>query len=79
MNISARIFPELTPPGIMEIIINAKNFLTHPGAGVITDPQESLYPVCGGNLQPSAALKAKPSVKDRESGSVKPDAGRAVP
>jgi hypothetical protein len=78
MNISARIFPELTPLGIMEIIINAKNFLTHPGAGVIADPQESLCPVCGGNLQPSAALKAKPSVKDRESGSVKPDASRAV-
>jgi hypothetical protein len=78
MNISARIFPELTPPGIMEIIINAKNFLTHSGDRAITGLQASSYLECDGNLQPSSALKAKPSVKDHRKGCVRPDASRAV-
>ena len=78
MNISARIFPELTPAGIMEIIINVKKFLTHSDDPTITYPQASLYPGCGGNLKPFFALKAKPSVKDRRKGCAEPDARRAV-
>jgi hypothetical protein len=78
MNISARIFPELTPAGIMEIIINAKNFLTHSDDPATPYLQASLYPACDGSLQPCSNLKAKPLEKDRGTGCVKPDASRAV-
>jgi hypothetical protein len=78
MNISARILPELTPLGIMEIIINAKNFLIHSGARAIPDPPPSPYPTYGGNLQPSAALKAQPSAKNHGASRVKPDVSGAV-
>jgi hypothetical protein len=78
MNISARIFPELTPLGIMEIIIDAKKFLTHSGDRAIPDPQASLSPACGGNLQPCSALNAKPSAKIRGAGRVKPNASGIV-
>jgi hypothetical protein len=74
MNISARIFPELTPPAIMEIIINAKNFLTHSGDRATPDPQASLSPVGSVNSQPPDALKTSPSIKDRGAGRVKPNA-----
>ncbi len=78
MKISARILPELTPWGIIEIIINAKNFLIHSGDRVLPDPQASIYPACGNNIQPTAALKPATSVKDRGAGRVKPDASGAV-
>ena len=78
MNISARIFPELTPAGIMEIISNIKKFLAHSDDPTITYPQASLYPGCGGNLKRSSVLKVKPSVKDHRKGCAEPDASRAV-
>ncbi len=65
MKISARILPELTPWGIIEIINNAKNVLIHSDDRVMPGPQAPLSPTRGGNLQPSVALKAEPSAKDR--------------
>jgi hypothetical protein len=78
MKISARILPELTPLGIIEIIINAKNFLIHSDDRVMPNPQASLSPVYSGTPQPAPASKAVPSVKNRGPGRVKPDANGAV-
>jgi hypothetical protein len=78
MNISARILPELTPLGIIEIIINVKNFLIHSGDRAMPDPQASLSPVYSGTPQPPPASKAVPSAKNRGVGRVKPDANGAV-
>ena len=78
MNISARILPELTPLGIIKIIINAIKLLIHSGDRVMPDPQESPYPTSGGNSQPPPALKPATSIKDRGAGLVKPDASGAV-
>jgi hypothetical protein len=78
MKISARILPELTPWGIIEIIINAKNFLIHSDDRVMPDRQAAIYPTCGDNLKPTAALKPATSVKDSGTGLVKPDASGAV-
>jgi len=72
MNISARILPELTPLGIINMLISAKNFIIHSGDRVMPDPQVSLYPTSGGNSQPPPAPKAAPSVKDRGVGPVNP-------
>jgi hypothetical protein len=78
MNISARILPELTPLGIIKIIIKATKLLIHCGNRVMPEPQESLHPASGGNSQPPPALKPAPSIKDRGAGLVKPDASGAV-
>ena len=78
LNISARLLPELTPFGIMEIIISVKNFLIHPAERIIPNPLASLYPMGRGNLHPPAAHTAAPSVTTRGTGPVKPDASRAV-
>jgi hypothetical protein len=53
MNISARILPELTPLGIMEIIVNAKRFLIHSGDPVVP---ERKHP----SLRFTAALHSRP-------------------
>jgi hypothetical protein len=78
MNISAEILPELTPLGIIKIIIKATKLLIHCGDRVMPEPQESLYPAIGDNSQPPPALKPAPSIKDRGAGLVKPDASGAV-
>ena len=78
MNISARILPELTPLGIIKIVINAIKLLIHSGDRVMPDMQESPYPTSGGNSQPPPALKPATSIKDRGAGLVKPDASGAV-
>ena len=78
MNISARILPELTPLGIIKIIINAIKLLIHSGDRVMPGPQASIYPTRANNLQSAAALTPPTSVKDRGAGPVKPDASRAV-
>ena len=77
MNISARILPELTPSGIMEIINHAKNFLIHSGDRDIHDPQTSLSPVYRVTPQPLPVSKALPSVKNRGPRRVKPDVSEA--
>jgi hypothetical protein len=73
MNISARILPELTPIGIIKIIINAKNFIIHSGDRTIPDPHASLSPVYSGPPQPAPATKPVPSLKNRRTGRIKPD------
>ena len=81
MNISARILPELTPLGIIKIIIKAIKLLIHSGDRVMPQLQESLYPTSDGNSQPPQpppALKPATSIKDRGAGLVKPDASGAV-
>lgn len=78
MNISARILPELTPLGIIKIIINAKNFFIHSGDRAVPDLQASLSPVYSGTPQPPPSSKAVPSVKNRGAGRVKPNANGAV-
>ena len=78
MNISARILPEITLLGIIKLIINAKNLLLHSGDRVMPDSQASLSPVGSGTLQPPPTPKAAPSVKNRGTDSVKPDASGAI-
>lgn len=78
MNISARILPEVTPLGILKMIIKAKNLLIHSNDRATPDPQASLSPVCSGTFQSPPISKAAPSVKTRGAGSVKPDASGAV-
>jgi hypothetical protein len=78
MNISARILPELTPLGIIKIIINAIKLLIHSGDRVMPDPQASLSPTRANILQSPAARKPATSVKGRGAGLVKPDASIAV-
>jgi hypothetical protein len=78
MNISARILPELTPLGIIKIIIKAIKLLIHSGGRDMPEPQESFYPMSGGNSQPPPALRPATSTKDRGAGFVKPDASGAV-
>ena len=73
MNISARILPELTPPAIMEIIINAKNFIIHSSDRAFPDPQASLSAVYSGTPQPPPVSKSVPSFKNRRAGRIKPD------
>jgi len=73
MNISARILPEVTPSGIIKMMITAKNFLLPSSSLVIPDPQASLSPVRSSTPQPPPTLKAAPSIKDRGTGHVKPD------
>jgi len=77
MNISARILPELTPLGIIKIIIKAIKLVIHSGDRVMPEPQESLYPTSGGNSQPSPDLKPATSIRNRGAGLVKPDASGA--
>jgi hypothetical protein len=78
MNISARILPELTPLGIIEIIINAKNSLIHSDDRAIPDPQASLSPVYSGTPQPPPVSKAVPSVKNRGASRIKPNVSGTV-
>jgi hypothetical protein len=73
MNISARILPELTPIGIIKIIINAKNFITDSSDRTIPDPHASLSPIYNGPPQPAPASKPVPSLKNRSAGRIKPD------
>ena len=77
MNISARILPELTPLGIIKIIIKAIKLLIHSGDRVMPQLQESLYPTSDGNSQPPQPPPAT-SIKDRGAGLVKPDASGTV-
>jgi hypothetical protein len=78
MNISARILPELTPPAIMEIIINAKNFFINSGDRATPDPHASLSPVYSSTPQPASASKPVPSRKNPAAGRVKPDVSGTV-
>ena len=73
MNISARILPELTPIGIIKIIINVKNFITDSSVRPIPDPHASLSPIYSGPPQPAPASKPVPSLKNRSAGRIKPD------
>jgi hypothetical protein len=68
MNISARILPELTPLGIIEIIITAKNFLIHSGDRAVPNPQSSIYPTCGDKFQPP--LPSRLSLQQKTAGRV---------
>jgi hypothetical protein len=78
MNISARILPELTPPGIMEIFIDIKNFFIHSDDRAIPDPQASLSPQYSVSSQPLPARKPATAIKNRGAGRVTSDARRAV-
>ena len=79
MNISARILPELTPLGILKLIIRAKNFLIHSRDRVLQDPQTSLSPVCEGTPQPpTPSFKTEPSIKNHGTGRGEPDVSGAV-
>ena len=78
MNISARILPELTPLGIMEIFIDIKNFLIHSDDRAIPEPQASLSPQYSVSSQPPPARKPATAVKNRGAGRVTSDARRAV-
>ena len=78
MNISARILPELTPIGIIKIIINAKNFITHSSDRAIPDPQASLSAVYSATPQSPPASVPVPSLKNRRAGRIQPNAGGAV-
>jgi hypothetical protein len=73
MNISARILPELTPLGIMEIIITAKNFIFYSGDRATPDPHASLSPVYSCSPQPPPVSKAVASLKNRRASGIKPD------
>ena len=78
MNISARILPELTPIGIIKIILDAKNFIIHSGDRVVPDPHASVSVARSSNSLPSAVLKTRSSIKDRRTGRIKPNASRIV-
>ena len=72
MNISARILPELTPIGIIKVIISAKNDIIHSGKRVVAEPQASLSAAHSGTPQPPLASKVVPSAKNRGARRVKP-------
>jgi hypothetical protein len=78
MNISARILPELTPLGIMEIFIHIKTFLIHSDDRAIPEPQASLSPQYSVSSQPLPARKPATAIKNRGAGRVTSDARRAV-
>ncbi len=73
LNIAARLLPELTPFGIMEMIISLKNFILHSRDRVTEDPLASLFPAGPGELQAAAVQTPAPSAKTRGKSPVKPD------
>ena len=78
MNISARILPEVTPAGIIKLIIKAKNFIFHSGDGDMPEPQSPFSEVCNGIPQPPPSFKPASSAKNRDRSRVEPDAGVTV-
>ena len=78
MNISARILPELTPIGIIKVIISAKNFIIHSGDRFVREPQASLSAAYSGTPQPLPASKIVPSAKNRRACRIKPGVSESV-
>ena len=78
MNISARILPEVTPLGIIKLIIKAKNFIFHTGDRDMPDPEIPLSPVCNSTPRPLVGPRAIPPIKNRRTDGGKPNVGAAI-
>lgn len=78
MNISARILPEITPFGIIKLIVKAKNRLFHSDDRAMPDPSASLSAMCNGSPQPHPIPSTACSEKNRGADRFKPDTSGSI-